>query len=118
MLARTRQDVAPRFVIQNDIMVYWLLEECQGERERLVMVLIDQSWKESMCVVCSVAAAAAHPRVTSSAWREWYVCTYWRTLALSVEWIHYIFLLRIRIIYEIKPLNRVHQRIPFYHTPK
>jgi hypothetical protein len=76
VLARTRQDVAPRFVILNDIMVYWLLEECQGERERLVMVLIDQSWKESMCVVCSVAAAAAHPRVTSSAWREWYVCTY------------------------------------------
>ena len=33
VLARTRRDVAPRFIIQADIMVYWLLEECQGERD-------------------------------------------------------------------------------------
>jgi hypothetical protein len=97
VLARARQDVAPRFIIQNDIMVYWLLEECQGERD-----LCDDSYRTRVGErdnVCSVAAADAHPRVTSSAWREWHVCTYWRTMALSVEWIHYIFLLNRRIIY-------------------
>jgi hypothetical protein len=57
------------------------------------MILIEQELERVN--VCSVAAADA-----SSAWREWYVCTYWRTMALPVEWIHYIFLLRIQIIHE------------------